>query len=197
MGIFGWSYPAGAANDPNAPYNQDPDPDNESIREAFEDYSGPYHLYRMVYKYGSCGHTIGFSITGVYKEDNGETGPAGYGGQLESKTFYCNDLAKFGTWEQMDEQGFVITDIHVSSIVEGVDECTDTITIEWACNDVESDVLAKEFWQAIDDVEAQVDTIWMATHGCETCAEHFGIDEWGNTPVWTECPDCEGRGAVI
>mgnify|MGYP003136132175 CR=1 FL=1 len=22
MGIFGWSYPAGAENDPNAPYNQ-------------------------------------------------------------------------------------------------------------------------------------------------------------------------------
>lgn len=22
-GLFGWSYPAGAANDPNAPYNQD------------------------------------------------------------------------------------------------------------------------------------------------------------------------------
>lgn len=25
MGIFGWSYPPGAANDPNAPYNQTDD----------------------------------------------------------------------------------------------------------------------------------------------------------------------------
>lgn len=26
MGIFGWSYPAGAENDPNAPYNQEDSP---------------------------------------------------------------------------------------------------------------------------------------------------------------------------
>jgi len=28
VGIFGWDYPPGAANDPNAPYNQDIDEDN-------------------------------------------------------------------------------------------------------------------------------------------------------------------------
>ena len=26
MGIFGWNYPPGAANDPNAPWNQEPGP---------------------------------------------------------------------------------------------------------------------------------------------------------------------------
>ena len=38
MGVFGWSYPPGAANDPNAPYNQDADwgLDMEELRKALE-----------------------------------------------------------------------------------------------------------------------------------------------------------------
>lgn len=36
MSKFGWSYPAGAANDPYAPYNQPDDP-NEALYEAIYD----------------------------------------------------------------------------------------------------------------------------------------------------------------
>lgn len=32
--IFGWDYPAGAANDPNAPYNQDADYCSKCEEEA-------------------------------------------------------------------------------------------------------------------------------------------------------------------
>lgn len=42
MSVFGWSYPAGAANDPNAPYNQNDDYDQEgatSIISALQDRS--------------------------------------------------------------------------------------------------------------------------------------------------------------
>jgi hypothetical protein len=34
MGIFGWSYPPGAANDPSAPYNQDDPPCSICGREV-------------------------------------------------------------------------------------------------------------------------------------------------------------------
>lgn len=37
MSVFGWSYPAGAENDPHAPWNQDADedmPDDEGAYEA-------------------------------------------------------------------------------------------------------------------------------------------------------------------
>ena len=34
MGIFGWSYPPGAANDPYAPYNQTDDDDDFSLDPA-------------------------------------------------------------------------------------------------------------------------------------------------------------------
>lgn len=36
MGIFGWSYPAGAENDPNAPYNQDYDDSEEDEIDEYE-----------------------------------------------------------------------------------------------------------------------------------------------------------------
>lgn len=37
MGIFGWSYPAGAANDPNAPYNQNDDGPCEVCGKVIDD----------------------------------------------------------------------------------------------------------------------------------------------------------------
>lgn len=203
MSKFGWSYPAGAANDPNAPYNQDPNLDNNAIMEAFLDHDSPYDLYHSVYKYGSCGHNIGFAIYGVFTEDNGETGPAGVGGVEESHAFYCDDLRQFGNWEQMDEQGFLITGIYVSSIIEGVDETTETIYIEWDQENLYPKELAKLFWQACDDIEKSADDIWMQTHGCDACREHWNgigngeLDEFDLIPVWTDCPDCKGQGIPI
>jgi len=37
MSIFGWSYPTGAANDPNAPYNQNDDGPCEVCGKATDD----------------------------------------------------------------------------------------------------------------------------------------------------------------
>ena len=62
-GIFGWSYPAGAANDPNAPYNQEEVPDNWLLSEAFPDHDGIGELYRTTYKYTACGPAVGALIT--------------------------------------------------------------------------------------------------------------------------------------
>ena len=37
MGVFGWSYPAGAEHDPNAPWNQEEPPDTCPICGAAND----------------------------------------------------------------------------------------------------------------------------------------------------------------
>ena len=200
MSNFGWSYPAGAANDPNAPYNQDEMPDNQSIKEAFADYIDPYDLYRKVYKYGSCGHSIGFAIYGVWEDADPEAyDPA------ETRNFYCDDLRQFGTWQDMENDGYYIMGIYVGSIVEGVDQDCETLYVDWAQCDKEPDELAKEFWSACDQVANEANDIWMQTHGCDTCREHwnaeqngfYGFSEYDDCPVWTECPDCEGSGIVI
>jgi hypothetical protein len=202
MSKFGWSYPAGAANDPSAPYNAEDEMDNSSVEEAFEDYEGPYDVYRTTYKYG-IGHTIGFAITGVFEEDNGEWGPAATGGIEESKTFYCDDLRKLGTWKDLRENGFYISEISVGSIVEGVDECADTIWVDCDGLTFEPKDIRKYFEEACDDVEKHVNEIWDATHGCDACREHWNsagngeYDEFELIPIWKECPECEGHGACI
>ncbi|MGI9569614.1 MAG: hypothetical protein ACR2PH_07745 [Desulfobulbia bacterium] len=205
MSKFGWSYPAGAANDPNAPYNQEEILDNSFLEKAFEDYEGLFDIYHSIYKYGSCGHTIGFTLYGVFVEDNGESGPAGYGGIEENKTFYCDDLRQFGIWKDLREYGFYVSEISVSSIVEGVDQCAETIWVDCDPLTFEPGDIRKAFDKACADVEKEVDQIWNETHGCDECREHwnsaesncYGYNEYDLCPVWKDCPECNGDGAII
>lgn len=179
MGIFGWSYPPGAASDPYAPYNQDDDPSNEVCEEAFADYESLYDLYRAVYKGTDCGASIGVTV-----ED-----PEG-----NRKTVYCDRLRELGTWDDMNKQGLLIVAFSISSIVEGVDEGTSTHTIEVGDD---SDKLSATFWEAIEAVENEALAIWNDTHGCEECAKHFGTDADELGPVWDECPNCKGKGIPV
>ena len=98
----------------------------------------------------------------------------------------------------MEEKGELICALCVSSIVEGVDQTTDTIRVDWDIFDTDTDKLHKDYYNAIEEVNNQAHLIWMDTHGCETCANHFGVDlDMEYCPVWLDCPDCEGRGEVI
>ena len=93
--------------------------------------------------------------------------------------------------------------ITLGSIVEGIDATTDT-------HDLRFPFTEKSFWAALQAVEDEASELWKGSHGCETCAKHwqeegFATDEWGDefegddghTPVWDECPDCGGSGAII
>ena len=81
--------------------------------------------------------------------------------------------------------------IQVGSIVEGVDYDADTVTLTWPFT-------IEQFWAGLQEVEDSATEIWCATHGCETCAKHFGIDlDDEQSPAWAECPDCDGEGVVI
>lgn len=190
---------------------------NELI-EAFEDYESPYHLYRATYKHTDCGLSVGFHGSVMVYEDNGESGPGNPGDQRESFAYYCDDLKKLSSFESMREWAgdLVVDSISVSSIVEGVDQCTDT---HWIVVHDEGSVMTNllpfrmlstkgmktaeqirdDYWTAVHQVNEEAQAIWDETHGCEKCAELMDYVEWmpGETPCRTDCPECQGYGVAI
>ena len=189
MSKFGWSYPAGADNDPFAPYNtvgEDPT-DATILRQAFPNAKGPYELYRQAYKYTGCGPSVGFEIETQQEYENG-FGPAV---QAARKWLYCDDLIGLGTWDECDSQGLIFTGISVGSIVEGVDvECqTRTDDLQG-----EPNTIAERFNKMVEEVDGEADYIWSETHGCEKC----GIEgEWGHPAINPNCRSCKGEGTII
>jgi len=99
-----------------------------------------------------------------------------------------------------DEPCVRIHGVSVSSIVEGIDQCTDTIVLE------DDKFTVDAFWHAVENVNQQAYDLWMETHGCEECSKlsnHIGL--WhrhtegcdGITPVHLDCSVCDGRGFPI
>ena len=168
---------------------------NRYFAEAFADADGPGALYRQVYKYTDCGAYL--SMTIEYLQVSG-TCFDDYHEQIVQKTLHCDELRQLGTWMAMDERGQLVVSFTVGSIVEGVDEGTDNIEVEAKQSDEEPSEYRNRFYVALQEVEQQADAIWQDTHGCETCANHFGINlDDGHSPVWTECPNCNGNGTSI
>lgn len=180
--------------------------DNSIVEGAFPHCSGPADVYRNAYKYTACGPSVGFCIS--YWETVEPTDPYDYPASVErSKWFYCDDLRQLGTWADMQKNGQLIISIAVSSIVEGVDQTTDTYVIDCDPDSLEktcdSDDLSKHLSRLFDDhldsVDREAGEIWNATHGCEVCAKHWGIDVEGydDIPVWDDCPECKGMGVIL
>jgi hypothetical protein len=164
MGIFGWSYPPGAENDPYAPYNQEESPSLDTIKEVFRDYDGPGQLYRAVYKYTDCSPALGVTVRYWAEPEPGmdESGPASGGfGSEAFKTLYCDDLYSLGTWSDMEKRGETIHALILSSIVEGSDYEVPPIEIKgWEWSDGDPDDLERQFWQALEDVNYDACAAW-------------------------------------
>lgn len=178
----------------------DDQPENCDFAAAFPDHTGPYDLYRSTYKYTDCGPSVGFQVSWIECNDNGEAGPGGTGDEVKSRWFYCDDLANLGSWQHMNERGFIVTALSVSSIVEGID--AEVAPIVMPCDAFGGDdpeAIAKDYWEAVESVNDQATGLWDDTHGCETCAELAGFVEWmpGDTPCRADCPDCQGHGVPI
>ena len=171
--------------------------DNRYFAEAFPDAGSPAELYRQVYKYTTCGAYLSVQI-----QYNKTIEPDGFNefpfDQLVSEWVHCGELSRLGTWKEMDQQGVLVTAMLVGSIVEGVDYGTDDVEIEANQVDEEPSEYCKRFDEALKEVEQEAAAIWQDTHGCETCADHFGINlDEKHSPVWTKCPDCSGDGTPI
>jgi hypothetical protein len=144
-------------------------------------------LARGVYKYTDCGAMLGALL---YR---GEDNPGQW--------VYGTDLRTIAPDE-------FITALSVSSIVEGVEQTTETHIIDLFDDAFESpEQCAQAYSSALQSVEDEASAIWNESHGCPTCAKHFGNvasngietceGDDGMTPVWSDCPDCGGNGSCI
>ena len=189
MSKFGWRYPAGAGNDPFAPYNntvgEDPT-DATILKQAFPDAKGPYEVYRQAYKYTGCGPSVGFEIETQQEFQDG----FGPGVRAARKWLYCDDLHGLGTWDECDSQGIIFVGISVGSIVEGVDVDCQTLTDDLQG---EPDIIAERFNKMVADVDSEADYIWRETHGCDDCGSE---GEWGHPAINPDCQSCEGEGDI-
>jgi hypothetical protein len=170
---------------------------NEYFREAFPEYESVADLARAAYKWTDCGPSISAVV------DHNDAG------EYVQRTIHCSELPSLGTWQDMDKSGTLLLALCISSIVEGVEETTETIIVSASQLDEDPADFERRFWEAIDDVGAQASIIWDRTHGCDECARlwhqrgvfesEYGLFEGadGATPVCNECPNCEGAGIPI
>jgi hypothetical protein len=157
----------------------------ENLKAILGEHENVASLARSAYKYTDCGASLGVLL--YAGEDN--PGKWVYGDELRN----------------LKPDDF-ITALSVSSIVEGVDRTTETRIVDLFSDAFETpEMAAKAYETALQAVEDEASEIWNDTHGCPTCAKHFGnCGEFGPfegddgiTPVWDECPDCKGSGSVI
>ncbi|MBO00359.1 MAG: hypothetical protein CL438_06845 [Acidimicrobiaceae bacterium] len=111
--------------------------------------------------------------------------------QLERNTYKYTTC---GAWIHESDWG-----VALGSIVEGVDEGTQTYTLNYPFT-------IEEFWEALQAVEDEAAEIWKATHGCEDCHDepHASPLHRGRTwrsyrawPINPDCKTCEGEGVII
>lgn len=185
---------------------------NDIVQRAFDEYYGPFDLYNSTYKGTVCGPSVGFYVTDTCRK-----------GDFRDGWHYCDDLYQLGTWDEMAKRGLLITSISVSSMVEGIEATTGTYTLPTQADDMDSEKLVEDsdrdpkddiatyanalrrnYYSVVEVVDAEANDLWNDTHGCETCANHWhrqGIDRGegcdGMTPVWPDCPHCQGAGEAF
>ena len=195
MGIFGWSLPPGCTTLPGEEAEQH---DNRYFAEAFPDADSPAELYRQLYKYTACGPYLSVRIQYWDDPTHSEGNP-----QLVEKTIHCDGLRALGTWADMDKAGKLAVCFYVGSIIEGVDYDTDLHEVRPIQEEEEPEVFRDRLDTAVTEVNDEANSIWNQTHGCDTCNAHWVAEGCGDgtidgaTPVWSECPDCDGEGICI
>ena len=168
--------------------------DNQYFADVFPDAASPAELCRQVYKYTDCGAWLSVKVN--YIEVIEPDGFHDYPSEIErSKWVHSHELHTLGTWEDMDKRGVLATAFMVGSIVEGVDQTTDDHELETDQTDEEPQQFRARFYAALEQVEQEAESIWNDTHGCESCAAHFGINLGQEySPILKDCPDCGGHG---
>lgn len=141
---------------------------NTILMHAFPYHAGPASLASALYKYTSCGAQLGV---------------------LTDEGWLCEFDQR--TWNEYRQ----IFALSVGSIVEGVDETTDTIEVD--CINQSCLQIEVAYDNAVTEVEEQAAAIWNDTHGCETCLEHWGLEGDDYGPIWDECPECGGGGDIL
>ena len=177
MSKFGWSYPAGAASDPFAPWNEQELPGEyttaaNNARKLFKHFGANTwgDVYRALYKGTDCGVSVSIAVEGA------------------EKLFHGNDLYKF-------DCNAPVCAVQIGSIVEGVDFDCATLTLDLTQKGTrKTGNIVKRLFALVAEVEAEAKYIWQQTHGCDDC----GIEgEWGHQAINPDCKTCKGFGWII
>lgn len=188
MSAFGWSYPPGCSGPPGDDYDETrcyhcaaklP----EDPQEGTPAWDGFCTEACRDGKQTPCARPMFDFLCAELQRDT----PEGWDRALYKAT-------SCGAWLALSENDL----ISMGSIVEGVEQCATDRHLRWPFT-------AEEFWACAKALEDEVDEIWNATHGCETCAKLAGgAGEYGPcdgndgmTPVCPECPECGGGGTPI
>lgn len=170
-------------------------PDNIYVEVAFGDFESPFEVYRNAYKYTECGPSIGFLIRDTTEKE-------------QDRWYYGDELRQLGSWRTLEKRGWLITHISMHSIVEGINDSTNIRLINVSepgleCCAIPEDMdelpatLRRVFYECLDEVDQEAAALWIGTHGCDVCADHFGISNDELSPVWTDCPNCLGEGVTF
>ena len=197
--------------DPDRYGLNDEQQDNSIAEQAFNYVDGLHELYRLTYKDTACGPWLSALVE--YYETVEPDGFNDYPSEkLVSKWVHCGELHTLGTWKTMQERGILLRALMVGSIVEGVDCGTDEYEIPCQPDDLEKEELQEDegdlantlrrmFDRAVEAVDIEAGAIWKETHGCDACAKHWDLGKEegcdGDTPIWSDCPECHGHGAII
>lgn len=167
-------------------------------------YDNPGDMMRCLYKYTDCGAGGTLVVEGTVHAPSSSDPWAEAGGVCE---YYSHTAYTLGTWDDMEGAGMAVLAVRVSSIVEGIEATTDTITVEAAaCAD--ADEFDRRWNAAIDEVETQARGLWDETHGCAWCdadpadvpTDPDLIDARINRdvqPINPNCPVCDGCGIIL
>jgi hypothetical protein len=151
-------------------------------------YTDPVDLFRSVDKYTNCGAQAGLLIEEIAHAPTSSDPWAEAGGTYW--VYNAQDLPS-EAWD-----GLTVLAVSVSSCVEGIDATTQTYIVR--AEDVGEETFSATWDASIAAVEEEAYQLWHETHGCETCAAHHGVNlDDEHSPVWDECPDCDGYGETI
>ena len=160
------------------------------LTDAFPDYESLSDLARYTYKYTSCGPSVGALIRYVHVDQD----PEHTYEEFRQEWFYGEDLKQWGDFKDMIPNGTVLMALEVSSIVEGVDQCCESIEVD--ANPFLSDgpTLREAFYKAVEEVNSEANSIWNETHGCDDC---FDYPKGELHPIDLNCKTCGGEGVII
>lgn len=162
-----------------------------------EEYESPADFIRSTYKYTSCGASAGLLIeytvhTPTYNDP--------YCEESGFKWVYACNLS----WDALRQYGRV-TAISVNSIVEGIDNTTETYVIR--AEEYDTNEAARAAWEeAVAVVEAEADYLWNDTHGCAWCERDpadipADADAYDDTDsmsrINSDCRVCDGQGIIL
>ena len=87
-----------------------------------------------------------------------------------------------GAWIEFTPTGVV-----VGSIVEGIEECTPSHTLDYPFSQ-------EAFSAALTTVEEEAAELWDNSHGCDDCGDPNPNEL---TPINPDCETCGGEGVIM